>query len=84
MTGIQLCFFAELRDQLGCDGEMLPCAEPTTVAAVRSLLASRDSAWERLRDHGRYRAALNHQMADESASVRAGDELAFFPPVTGG
>ena len=30
------------------------------------------------------RAALNQTMCDESAPLRDGDELAFFPPVTGG
>ena len=42
-------------------------------------------AWSRgLRDAQRTRAAVNHQLVDELHELRAGDELAFFPPVTGG
>lgn len=84
MSAITLRYFAELRDQVGCDSEQLQLDSPQTIADVRQMLVAREGGWVRLQDSLRYRSALNHHMAAEDAIVRPGDELAFFPPVTGG
>ena len=82
---IRILYFASVREALGRDGEDLEM--PGDVAAVGDAL-------RRLRENDRekwsalsatpLRFAVNCEFAPESAQVRDGDELAVFPPVTGG
>ncbi len=83
---VKVLYFAALREQLGTAGEEIELpAGVATVAALRSHLRGRGGAWERALAEGRLvRTALNQDMAPPSAALRAGDEVAFFPPVTGG
>ena len=64
--------------------EELPATEKIRLA-LRSHLRGRGGAWERALADGRLvRAAVNQDMAPPTAALKAGDEVAFFPPVTGG
>jgi molybdopterin converting factor subunit 1 len=83
---IQLLYFALLRERMGRAEERI--ALPPGVATVGDL-----AAWLRGRDAGGaaafapgapVRAAVNQDFAQADAPVRDGDEVAFFPPVTGG
>lgn len=84
MPTVRILFFAALREQLG--GELAFEAAPgASVAEVRAALRARGAPWAELLDAARgTRAALNQVLTSEDAHVHAGDELAFFPPVTGG
>jgi molybdopterin synthase sulfur carrier subunit len=81
---VQLRFFASLREALG-HGERLDLPGPCTVAELRDRLIARGgphaAALARTRT---LRAARNQQLCDEAVTLADGDELAFFPPVTGG
>ena len=55
-----------------------------TVGALRSHLAARGEGWQALAAGRNVRAALNQKMAAADSSLDGGDEVAFFPPVTGG
>ncbi len=56
-----------------------------TVGALREHLAARGGAWATSLDRTKnVRAAVNQDMAPPAAAIKAGDEIAFFPPVTGG
>ena len=83
---ITLLYFARLRETLGVAAENLPLPEGThTVEGVRALLAARGGAWGVELAAGRaFRAAVNQDIASADTLVKAGDEVAFFPPVTGG
>jgi molybdopterin synthase sulfur carrier subunit len=83
---VKLLYFASLREQLGSAGEDLELpAGVGTVAALRSHLRGRGGAWElALADSKLVRTAVNQDMAPPTATLKAGDEVAFFPPVTGG
>ena len=83
---VKLLYFASLREQLGRGGEEIELpAEVATVAALRTHLMARGGAWQSaLADGRRLRAAVNQDMATPEAQLCAGDEVAFFPPVTGG
>ena len=83
---VKVLYFAALREQLGTSGEEIELpAGVGTVAALRSHLRGRGGAWERaLADGKLIRMAVNQDMAQSSAAIGAGDEVAFFPPVTGG
>jgi molybdopterin synthase sulfur carrier subunit len=83
---VKVLYFAALREQLGTASEEIELpAGVATVAALRSHLRGRRGAWElALADGKLVRTAVNQDMAPPTAALKAGDEVAFFPPVTGG
>ncbi len=84
MMKVQVRYFASLREALGV-GETVELAAPATVGALRDVLLARGGRHaEALARTRAVRCALNQVMADESARVEDGAEVAFFPPVTGG
>ena len=82
---INLRFFASVRELVGTGQEVLEVAEPLTVGEVRNLLIARGRNWEYALAQGRaLRMAHNQVMCDAGTVIADGDEVAFFPPVTGG
>lgn len=83
---IRILYFASIREKLGKEAEEIELpAEVATVAGLRSHLSARGGAWEEaLADGKLLRAAVNQDMVQPTAAIKAGDEVAFFPPVTGG
>jgi sulfur-carrier protein len=83
---VTVLFFASLREQLGQPREQLELpAGVGTVGALREHLRARGGAWASAFAPNRpVRAALNQDMVQAAAAIKAGDEIAFFPPVTGG
>lgn len=83
---IKILYFARLKEELGTSAEdfELPY-ENFTVADLMVLLASRGESWRREFGTGStLRAAINYDMAREQSILKKDDEVAFFPPVTGG
>ncbi|KHA79186.1 molybdenum cofactor biosynthesis protein MoaD [Janthinobacterium lividum] len=86
---INLRFFASVRELVGTGHEVLEvsaeAASRLTVGDVRNLLIARGGNWEYALAQGRaLRMAHNQVMCDAATVVGDGDEVAFFPPVTGG
>jgi molybdopterin synthase sulfur carrier subunit len=83
---VKVLFFASLREKLGRDAEELDLpAGVATVAALRSHLRGRGGVFESsFSEKILLRVAVNQDMVQPTAAVKAGDEVAFFPPVTGG
>jgi molybdopterin synthase sulfur carrier subunit len=83
---ITILYFARLRDALGLASEQVALpAGVSDLESLRVLLRSRGASWEaELGDQKRVRAAVNQDMARGDTPVKDGDEIAFFPPVTGG
>ncbi len=82
---VRILFFAGLREALGTGAETLALPEGVaTAGGLRDLLAARGEAWAALATTKNLRVAVNQQMVGLDAAVKAGDEVAFFPPVTGG
>ena len=83
---ITLLYFARLRETFGKASEQLSLpAGAATLESVRVLLTARGGVWAHELAAGRsFRAAVNQSVANADAPVKDGDEVAFFPPVTGG
>jgi len=82
---IHMRYFASLRERLGVDAEELEPTAGATVAELRAYLCTRGEPWQQaLAEEQRILAAVNQEMARHDSPVADGDEVAFFPPVTGG
>ena len=83
---IKLFYFAALREQLGSSGESIELpADVASVATLRGHLIARGGVWQAaLAGNRALRVAVNQDLATASTAVKEGDEVAFFPPVTGG
>ncbi len=82
---VNLKYFASVREALGSGEQVVLPAGVETVGQVRAWLLARGEPWASTLAEGRaLRMACNQRMCDASAAVTAGDEIAFFPPVTGG
>ena len=83
---VTLLYFASLRERVGRSREevALPSGTPTVETLVEEL-RSRDARWTEAFAPGQlWRVAVNQRMADPATPLKPGDEIAFFPPVTGG
>ncbi len=81
---IKIVFFAALREQLDCAELSIASADINTVADIKQLLSAKNDQWQQTFSNASLLSAVNHDMVDSSHSVKSGDEVAFFPPVTGG
>jgi len=83
---VSLVYLARLREAFGTASERVEIpANVTSVAALRSWLAARGGAWASELAPGRaVRIAVNYALAQPDTPVHPGDEVALFPPVTGG
>jgi molybdopterin synthase sulfur carrier subunit len=85
---LKILFFGQLKDvtqteYLDIDiiqnGERL-----NTVAKLRRLLQAKGAIWNEYLAYGRALVAVNQEMTGDDAEINEADEIAFFPPVTGG
>lgn len=83
---MRLLYFAWLKTKTGiAEEEVAPPDEVTTVGALLEWLKGRGPGHaEALADLSVVRVAVNQEYADPSDPVKPGDEIALFPPVTGG
>jgi molybdopterin synthase sulfur carrier subunit len=83
---VTIRYFAWLRERIGASHEEIALPDGvTTVAGLLDHLAARGGRHEAaLQNRRTVRVAVNQEFADLSGPVSPGDEVAFFPPVTGG
>jgi molybdopterin synthase sulfur carrier subunit len=83
---VKILYFAWVRQKVGKGEEdFSPPADVKTVAGLIEALRARGDRYSAaFADTGRIRAAVNQNHVDFDAPVGADDEVAFFPPVTGG
>ena len=81
-----ILYFAWMRERAGLSEERLVLPDDVrTVAGLIALLAARGPGYaDAFAVPGLVRAAVNQAFVQTSAAIAAGDEIAFFPPVTGG
>ncbi len=81
---ITVRYFASIRETVGQGSESLE-TPVATLSALRDTLIARGGVHAQALARGRsVRVALNQTLSAESAALADGDEVAFFPPVTGG
>jgi molybdopterin synthase sulfur carrier subunit len=83
---VRVLYFASIREKVGTGAEEVDLpAGIATVEGLRSHLHARGGAWAEALAGGKLlRTAVNQDMTPGSAAIKSGDEVAFFPPVTGG
>ena len=85
-TMLKILYFARLREAFGAAHEKVALpAGVINVAGLLAFLRARGGNWEKeLAPQRNFRVAVNQDMADPETAISAGDEIALFPPVTGG
>lgn len=83
---VKVIYFARLREALGRGSEQIALpADVRNLEGLRALLRGRGGAWaEEMADGKQVRAAVNQDIAQGDTIINDDDEVAFFPPVTGG
>jgi len=83
---IRILYFARLREDMGIAGEMFELPSGARdVKSLRAQLVARGGASATALGSGKaVRVSVNQDLARDETPVKAGDEVAFFPPVTGG
>lgn len=81
---LNVLFFGQLADMLSCRSLSMPSQRIATVNDLLSILQSRDPKWSDAFTQGQIMTAVNQTLVDSDHPLQTGDEVAFFPPVTGG
>ena len=81
---ISVLFFAHLKETLDCDKLQVDASEVSNIAQLRQILSHKGQDWADNLAAGSTLVAVNQAMANEETAIKSGDEVAFFPPVTGG
>ncbi len=87
---ITLFYFARLKETLKYSTEEIEipksaCEKGLSILQLKAYLAKRGDVWQQmLLGKQKIRSAINHELVDDNAAISHGDEVAFFPPVTGG
>ncbi|MCG7495918.1 molybdopterin synthase sulfur carrier subunit [Vibrio sp. Of7-15] len=80
---IKVLFFAQTRELVGVDSLELS-ANYSSVETLRAELADKGDKWQLALEPGKLLVAVNQTISSLESPIEDGDEVAFFPPVTGG
>jgi molybdopterin synthase sulfur carrier subunit len=82
---LNILYFASLKEALGQAEETISATEFSTVENLINTLSERGEQWAGALLHNtNLQIAVNHDIASRDTPLSSGDEIAFFPPVTGG
>ncbi|MGB0893903.1 MAG: molybdopterin synthase sulfur carrier subunit [Parashewanella sp.] len=82
---IKVLFFAQVRELIGTSELLVEAAQQTqTTDSLRQHLIEQNPKWESALASEKLLVAVNQEFCDWQAQLTSGDEVAFFPPVTGG
>jgi molybdopterin synthase sulfur carrier subunit len=86
MSAVQVLYFAWVRQKVGTGAEAVtPPPEVADIGGLMAWLAGRSAGHaSAFADPKQIRAAVNQEFCGHDQPLRPGDEVAFFPPVTGG
>lgn len=83
---ITVLYFARIKEAVNYSSEEVDLpSDINSIVALKHWLAQRGAVWADLFNGQQVvRAAINHELVDNLALIHTNDEVAFFPPVTGG
>ena len=81
---IHLIYFSWIRERIGKSSETIETRAATVVELIEELKFKDTRYSEVFSDLGSFRVAINQELADFDASIKGAQEIAFFPPMTGG
>ncbi len=80
---IQVLFFAQIKEIIGV-GQYQASDDFQTAEQLRDHLVTLGDKWALALQSGKLLVAINQTLSEWDAPISDGDEVAFFPPVTGG
>ena len=80
---ITVLFFAQTKELVGIDKLELT-GDYATAEAISEELSKKEGKWDLALEKGKLLVAINQTISSLDSAVSDGDEVAFFPPVTGG
>ena len=82
---VRVVLFASLREELGCDSVDVALEGGSRLSdLIRTLASSRGELWKTALTAENIKVAVNQELVTSDVSISEHDEVAFFPPVTGG
>lgn len=81
---INILYFASVKERLGVSQESYEIIGATTGEQLLDALADRGEPWQSVLEDKKLLIAINQEMVSWQDEIQDGDEVAFFPPVTGG
>jgi molybdopterin synthase sulfur carrier subunit len=85
---LKILFFGQLKEITQTEGLEINIIQNSeklnTVANLRSFLQEKGDVWDEYLAYGKALVAVNQEMMSDDTVINNGDEIAFFPPVTGG
>ena len=81
---LKVLFFANYKEVLGLSELTIELDTGANVIELNQLLASKGERWQEVFQSSSIKVAVNHELVDENTMLKEGDEVAYFPPVTGG
>ena len=81
---ITVLFFAQLREQLQCEKLTFELQSPISISLLREQIITAHPQWAEFLNSDKLLFAVNQVLVKASNLTKDGDEVAFFPPVTGG
>ena len=81
---MKILYFAWLKNKIGKNSDELNMDFDSVNDLVNHLISQGDNYKTAFNDMAVIKVSINCEFADLTAPVKVGDEVAFFPPITGG